>query len=176
MSVTTLIGSQFGDQDIIADIASGLSTTYYGDPDYVWYGDLVDFEYGKAYWITRAATNPATDYYLMGTVNPQAVTISIAGNAWTPFALNECRSIPVENLPIAGMVDQDFIADIASGLSTTYYGDPDFIWYGDLLTIDPTRAYWYFSNGTSFDWTYTPAARQATVSPISTSKVKPRKK
>jgi hypothetical protein len=174
MSVDTIMGDQFLEGDAVADIGSGVSTTYNGDPYFVWDGGLLNFEYGRAYWITRMDDHPTIDYFIMGTVNPQECPITIDGNpnpepgsyAWTPFALNEARTVPISSLPIIGVNDGDGIADIETGASTTYAGDPYFVWDGALTEIEPTHAYWYTrASATGFSWTYIPAERQNSSTP-----------
>lgn len=163
LSILTVIGDQsFADGDQIADIELGTSTTYYDG--FGWFGDLEYLSYGRAYWITRAMTNPQMDVFVLGTVDPHAVTVTVVGNAWTPFGLNEARSIAILDLPITGAVDGDQIADIELGTSTTYYDG--FGWFGDLEYLEPIHAYWYVTlNPTGFSWTYTPGARDNVITP-----------
>jgi hypothetical protein len=167
MSVATLIGAQGELDDMIIDANSGLLTQYYGG-EFGWFGDVSDFVPGAAYWYVRAEANPDLDYFLMGTVNPQAVTVNIIGGGWTPFALNEAQNIAIAILPLAGVSLDDMIIDAKTGLLTQYYGG-EFGWFGDITDIEPTHVYWYVSVGSDFSWTYTPAARAA-VSPFRTSK------
>lgn len=165
MSIVTLIGDQAGDLDGILDATTGVATQYYAG--FGWFGDLADLAPGGAYWYVRAELNPDLDYFLLGTVNPQPVTVNVVGGGWTAFALNECQNIDIATLPITGVVDLDGILDAATGVATQYYDG--FGWFGDLGFIEPTHVYWYVSGGVDFSWTYTPAARTA-VSPFRTSK------
>ena len=166
MSVASNMGMSFGDQDMVAEVNYGTSTTYWDG--YGWDGDLANFEYGKAYWLNRVMGNATMDYYIMGTVNPQPVTIDIQANNWTAFALNEAASTPISALTIGGALDQDMIADINTGLSTTYWDG--YGWDGDLQELLPTHAYWYATTGSvGFSWSY-PNERQVRIN--STSRVK----
>ena len=162
MSIATKIGDQLDDQDMIIDITSNFGTTYYDG--YGWYGDLDTIVPGGTYWIVRYEFNPNTDYFLMGTVNPDSVTVYIAANSWTSFALNEAQNIAITSLPITGVVDQDMIIDVSTNFGTTYYDG--YGWYGDLEYIEPTHVYWYVTTSpTDFSWTYVPGARRTFVRP-----------
>jgi hypothetical protein len=160
LTVTNVIGNQFNDLDMIQDMATGLNTVYYDG--FGWYGDLAELAYGSAYWVNRTADNPDMSYYIMGTVDPHAVTVHVVAEGWTAFALNEAKPVDVTTLPIPGALDLDMIQDAGTGLNSVYYDG--FGWYGDLTNLEPTHAYWYNTAATSdFEWTYTPGARSSAV-------------
>jgi hypothetical protein len=153
MAVTEVIGDQFSDMDEIYDILTATSTTYYDG--FGWFGDLENMEYGKVYWMRKVDTNPTADYFVLGKVDPNTVTVTVNGNSWTPFALNEAADVPLESLFDTVAADGDEIYDISTALSTTYY--EGFGWFGDLEFITPTHGYWYNRTaGTGFSWTYNP--------------------
>lgn len=157
MSITTVLGDQFGDMDAVTDINSALGTEYYDG--FGWYGDLEAITVGASYWMARSEMNGALDFYLTGTVNPQPVTVLVPAMGITAFALNEAKNIAIVDLPITGVCDMDAITDISTALGTEYYDG--FGWYGDLENIEPSHAYWYATtSATDFNWTYTPGARQ----------------
>jgi hypothetical protein len=159
LAINDVVGTAFGDNDYMEDLASG-DNAYYFDPE--WSGSLTDMNYGAAYWLVRDAANPATTFYLLGTVDPQSIDFTIAGNgAWTPFALNECKDVPL-NGPVAGFLfpdasDGDYIEDLMTG-DNAYCWLPDG-WDGSLTAIQPTHVYWYVSAAGSGEmlWTYDPA-------------------
>jgi hypothetical protein len=166
-SVDNILGTQFGPDDVIQDVYSGTNTTYIDG--YGWFGDLTDLIPGGAYWVYRAPANDAMDYFIMGTVNPVPVTIHVYAAGWSCFSLNEAAPVPMENLNIAGAQPDDVIQDVLTGTNTTYidgYG-----WFGDLLTIDPSQAYWYYTNaGSDFEWTYPAGRNGSTVTAPTQSK------
>jgi len=152
LSVANVIGD-FGDQDAIYDIATFASSVYY--EGFGWFGDLENLEYGKVYFINRVETNPTFNYYILGKVDPNPVTVTFTGNYWTPFALNEATNIPLSSLTFSGAVDGDEIYDISTMASTVYY--EGYGWFGDLENIEPTHGYWYNRVGAAgYTWTYTP--------------------
>jgi hypothetical protein len=157
-SVDSIFGNQFAQDDIVQDVYTGTNTTYY--EGWGWFGDLTDLSTGAAYWVNRAEANAGFDYFIMGTVNPQAVTVTVNPNGWSCFSLNEAAPVLIENLPIIDAIQDDVIQDIYTGTNTTYY--EGWGWFGDLLQIDPTHAYWYnTANLTGFSWTYPPARNGA---------------
>ncbi|OQB07454.1 MAG: hypothetical protein BWY18_00388 [Candidatus Cloacimonetes bacterium ADurb.Bin211] len=173
-SVNDIIGDQFAEDDFIMDINLGISTTYYSG--YGWFGDLTDLEYGNAYYANRAISNGQNTYFLLGKVDPQPFTKTIMGNgSCTAFGLNEARPIniigaesPFGILPS----EDDFVVEIDTGASTTYY--EGYGWFGDLEVITPTYGYYYKSaiGSNSFVWTYTPSRSSFNKQDISDSKVK----
>jgi len=170
MSIATLIGDQCMDQDMIVDIGTSFGTTYYDG--FGWFGDLEYLVPGSTYWLVRYEMNPGMDYYLMGTVDPQTVTVNIAANSWSSFALNEARNVAIADLPITGMVDQDMIVDVGTSFGTTYYDG--FGWFGDLENIEPTHVYWFVTTSTSpISFTYVPGARQSEFPGLMPSRSKP---
>ncbi len=156
LSVATVLGDQFAADDELQDINTGFATVYYDG--FGWFGDLENFEYGAGYYAIRSASNPSTDYYLMGKVDPQSFTMMINGaSSVTAFGLNEARAIIIDDsLFGANPVDGDEIQEIDSGLSSVYYDG--FGWFGDLENILPTYAYYYITSIDSpgFNWTYAP--------------------
>lgn len=144
----------FGDEDVLQDMAEGNISYYFGE----WDGDVTGIEYGKAYWLSRNAGNDDLDFYLLGTVDPQTLTIHInAGlieGEFTAFTLNEAREVPLEDLNIIGAEDGDELYDMQNGDIAYYYSE----WDGFAVnTIKPTHTYWYHSNaGEGFDWIYIP--------------------
>jgi hypothetical protein len=155
ISVGNVIGDQFADADEISDIATGLNTVYYDG--FGWFGDLEEMEYGKAYWVYKNEANPTSDFFVLGKVGPSQVELTILGNSWTPWGLNEARDIAVADLFTTGPSDGDEISDISTGLNTVYY--EGFGWFGDLEFIEPTHAYWYVTAESGFSWTYQPDTR-----------------
>jgi hypothetical protein len=154
--VQDVIGDQFAQDDVIQDVYTGTNTTYYDG--FGWFGDLESLSYGSAYWVYRAGANPGMDYFVMGTVDAQPVTVHVYANGWSAFSLNDAAPILIENITIAGAAQDDVIQDVYTGTNTTYYDG--FGWFGDLVSIDPTHAYWYYTTtGTDFEFTYTPPAR-----------------
>ena len=152
LSVASVIGD-FADQDAIYDIAIGSSSVYY--EGFGWFGDLENLDYGKVYWINRVETNPTFDYYILGKVDPNPITVAFTGYGWTPFALNEATNIPLSSLTFSGAVDGDGIYDISTMATADYY--EGYGWYGDLENIEPTHGYWYNRVGAGYTWTYTPS-------------------
>jgi len=158
LAVNDVVGTAFGENDYMEDLATG-DNTYFFTPE--WGGSLTDMNYGSAYWYVRDAANTATNFYLVGTVDPQPVDLVIAGNgAWTPFALNECKDVPL-NGPVSGYLfpnasDGDYIEDLMTG-DNAYCWLPTG-WDGSLTSIQPTHVYWYVSaSGTEeMLWTYDP--------------------
>jgi hypothetical protein len=165
MEVNAVMGEQYTDNDVIMDINSGLSAAYF--TGFGFFGDITDLEYGTAYFVNRAAGNGATDYYLLGKVDPQPSTKTIAGNgAFTAFGLNEAASVLLDDALFGSFeTDGDVILDINTGVSATYYDG--FGWFGDLTDIIPTNAYFYnTAQGTSsFVWTYTPTRGATSIVP-----------
>jgi hypothetical protein len=161
LSPNDVLGTQFSDFDTIIDAGTGDNSFYLTGSG--WLGTIEPMINGHVYWINRATGNGSLDYYLLGTVNPSAVTLHVAGadqGSWYPFALNEAQPIDVNILPITGVMDFDTILDIATGDNSFYLTGSG--WLGTVLNIEPTHGYWYNSySATSFDWTYTPAARNA---------------
>jgi hypothetical protein len=153
-SVNVILGTQFAQDDVIQDVYTGTSTTYFDG--FGWFGDLTSLTPGSAYWVYRAATNTDMDYYIMGTVNPVSTTVHVYADGWSCFSLNDCAPVLIETLSIPGAIQDDVIQDVYTGTSTTFFDG--FGWFGDLVQIDPTHAYWYYTTSTSdFEWTYTPA-------------------
>jgi hypothetical protein len=173
LSPDQVLGTQFGDLDTVSDMATGENSFYITGAG--WLGSIVEMAYGHAYWIYRDMSNSALDYYLLGEVNPQPVTIHVSGDDegnWSPFSLNEARQIDINTLPVTGVVDIDTIVDISTGENSFYITGVG--WLGSLFYIDPTHAYWYNSlSPTSFNWTYTPAARNLNVNPPAASRSLP---
>ncbi len=162
LDVNMVLGDQFADGDLVQDITTGNNTTYYDG--FGWFGDLEFLEYGVGYWVYRF--NAATDYFVLGTVDPQSLTLTVTPG-WSVFALNEARDIAIFDLPITGAMDGDLIQDITTGNNTTFYDG--FGWFGDLEFMEPTQAYWYYTTGAGFSWTYNPG-RGVAASPLRTSK------
>lgn len=166
LSPDAVLGTQFGDLDTVSDMATGENVFYITGVG--WLGSITDMAYGHTYWIYRDMANSALDYYILGTVNPQPVTIHVSGDDegnWAPFSLNEARQIDINTLPVTGVVDIDTIVDITTGENSFYITGLG--WLGSLLYIDPTHAYWYNSlSPTSYNWTYTPGARNANPAPV----------
>jgi hypothetical protein len=162
LDVNLILGDQFADGDLVQDITTGNNTTYYDG--FGWFGDLEFMEYGVGYWLFRA--NPAMEYFVMGTVDPQSLTITVTPG-WSAFGLNEARDIAIIDLATTGAADGDLIQDITTGNNTTFYDG--FGWFGDLEYTEPTHAYWYYTAGTGYTWNYMPG-RGVAASPLRTSK------
>jgi len=160
INITNVLDNQFSENDFILDMNTGLSTTYYGI-EWGWFGDFDTMEYGHAYWIHRDSNNPATDYYLLGKVDPQISNLAINGQdmgGWTPFSINEASEVAIGNLGIPNVQYEDFIIDIQTGFISTYYGI-EWGWFsGDGFDyILPTHTYWlHTTSPTSSTWTYIP--------------------
>jgi len=156
-----VLGTQFGDLDQLIDINTGDNALYLVGVG--WVGSIVEMTYGHAYWLYRDMANAGMNYYVLGTVDPQPLTLHVSGDDegnWAAFALQEARQIDVNTLVITGVLDLDTIVDISTGDNALYLDGVG--WVGSLMYIDPTHAYWYNSlSPTSYNWTYTPAARGA---------------
>lgn len=176
LSVGSVLGDQFMEPDAIVDINLGSATTYWDG--YGWDGELTDVEYGAGYYLNRVSGNGSNTYYLMGTVNPQGFSKLILGNgAYTAFGMNDAApvAIAVEASPFgANPVDGDFVTEIDTGLSTTYWDG--YGWDGELAELQPTYAYYYTTTvgGTSFNWVYTPT--RSTVQHSATKSMNGKKK
>jgi len=154
--VGDVLGNQFSELDAVQDVNTGASTIYYAD--FGWFGDVENLSYGTAYFINRSLGNGATDYFLLGKVDPQGFTKTIVGNgAFTAFGLNEATEIELsDDLFGTNESDGDVIQDINTGASSIYYSG--FGWFGDLTQISPTVGYYYNSalGSSDFVWTYEP--------------------
>ena len=157
LSVGAVLGDQFAEGDEALDINSGFGTTYYAG--FGWDGDLTTMAYGAGYYVHRLTGNALTSYYLLGTVDPNAFSVTIYGNgAYTAFGLNEAAPVALsDDLFGTNETDGDGVLEIDSGLGAVYYAG--YGWDGDLITtgISPTFAYYYNCIGASnFTWNYTP--------------------
>ncbi len=159
LAIQNAIGNQFSDLDTFTDANSGLSAEMdLGGGG--WYGDLENLEYGGAYYVSRYAGNGPVNFFLMGKVDPQPLSIAIGGGAVTTFGLNEARTIPLTPALFGtNETELDVITDADTGLGAEY--DPGLgNWYGDLVDVgglEPTHAYYYSCVGTGFTWNYVPA-------------------
>jgi len=173
-SVNDIIGDQFAEGDIIIDINLGITTSYYSD--FGWDGELIDLEYGNAYYVNRVVPNGQNTYFLLGKVDPQAFTKTINGNgSFTAFGLNEATPITIigAESPFGILSsDGDIVIEIDTGALTTFY--EGYGWDGELQVITPTNGYYYKSviGSNSFVWTYTPSRSSNNVPLNSGSKVK----
>jgi len=142
LSVDNVLADQFANQDVIQEANVGYATTYLDG--FGWFGDLVEFAYGGAYNVLREADNGNLDYYLLGTVDPQPISIPFAGNGqWTAFSLNEATGIGLtENFFNNSSNSSDQLQESAEGLLTTYIDG--FGWFGDLETLEPTTTFSYY--------------------------------
>lgn len=149
-----VLGVNYNEMDLIQDLRTGEASMLLGG---MWLGGIMEMSYGSAYWLNVDASSPGYDFFLMGKVDPNPVTITIVGTnggGWTPFSLNEAKPILMENLIMPDAQEMDLIQDLKSGSSAMYLGG---MWLGDLLEIEPTHVYWYNSTlDTNYDWTYTP--------------------
>ncbi len=156
LTVDTVLGTQFADMDAVSDMATGQNAIYLSGVGFV--GDLMTFEYGHAYWMSRDTGNGGTDFYLLGKVDPNPVTIQIAGDDagnWAVFSLNEAAPVDLATLDMPNALDMDGISDVATGQNSLFITGVG--WVGDLLTIEPTHVFLYNSlSATSYPWTYTP--------------------
>jgi len=154
--VGDVLGTQFSELDAIQDVNTGASTIYYAD--FGWFGDIENLSYGTAYFINRTSGNGATDYFLLGKVDPQGFSKTIVGNgAYTAFGLNEATEIELtDDLFGTNESDGDVVQDINTGASSIYYSG--FGWFGDLTQLSPTVGYYYNSafGSSDFVWTYEP--------------------
>jgi hypothetical protein len=159
------MGDQFAESDVISDITTGESSTYYSG--FGWFGALENMNYGTAYYINRAIGNGAIDYFLLGKVDPQGFTKTILGNgAFTAFGLNEAANVLLsEDIFGTSESDGDVISDINTGDSSTYY--EGYGWFGSLEYLTPTSAYYYNSafGSSDFIWTYTPTRGVNNITP-----------
>jgi len=159
LSVNDVIGAQFNEGDILMDINTAITTTFY--EDYGWDGELTDFNYGFAYYVNRVAPNGQNTYYILGKVNPQSFTKTIYGNgSYTAFGLNEATSVPLiaNDHPFGTHPsDGDTIFEIDTARTTTYYDG--YGWDGDLQEILPLNGYYYntATGSNNFSWTYNPS-------------------
>lgn len=159
-----VLGTQFADGDVLQDILTGDVSYYYG----AWFGSVASIDYGKAFWLYRDPANTALDYYLLGKVDPQPHTMTLAGvdaGQWTPFGLNEAAPVALDALGITGALDNDAIVNMQTGDVAYYFG----AWFGIDYTV-PTNTYWYNSNAAvSFSWTYTPVRGHVTENTVNNS-------
>ncbi len=166
--INSILGSQFSNGDMIADISGGDVFFCIDDYDGLghtgWLGTANDLTIGKGYWIYRANTNQTLDYFLLGKVAPTTIVFEVSGidnGGWSAFALNEAREIDPNILNITGAIPGDLIADISGGDVFFYVDNYDGLgnpgWLGTTNTLVPTHVYWYNSQSpTSFSWTYVP--------------------
>jgi len=165
LSVGAVMGDQFGENDAVQDINTGSSTNYFSG--FGWFGGLEFMQYGAGYFVNRASGNLATDYYLLGKVDPQALTVTIAGTgAYTGFGLNEAAPVTLTDALFGtNETDGDNIQEIDTGASTAYFDG--FGWFGGLESFAPTYAYFYSTAATApgFTWNYTPT-RGSIVQPM----------
>jgi hypothetical protein len=173
LSVGAVLGDQFAEGDEATDINSGFGTTYYSG--FGWDGDLTTLAYGAGYYIHRATGNGVANYYLLGTVDPNAFTVTIYGNgAYTAFGLDEAAPVALTDALFGtNETEGDGITEIDTGLGATYYAG--YGWDGDLVAtgIAPTFAYYYNCVGASnFVWTYTPTRGAVTQTLMSTGNSK----
>ncbi len=156
-----IFGTQFSQGDMLQDVYFGYNWTYYDG--YGWYIDAdppLPLQVGSAYWVYRDTANPAFSYYILGTVDPQPVTVTVPTNGWTCFSLNECRNVDPNTLVIPSVIQGDMIQDVFFGYNWTWYDG--YGWYIDAdppLPLEPTNGYWYYTSGTGYTWTYNPPAR-----------------
>jgi len=174
LSVNDVIGDQFNEGDILMDINTAITTTFY--EDFGWDGELTDFAYGSAYYVYRVIPNGQKTYFILGKVDPQSFTKTIYGNgSFTAFGLNEASSITIvaENHPFGTLPsDGDIIFEIDTARTTTYYDG--YGWDGDLQEILPLNGYFYntVAGSSSFIWNYTPTRNSEDRSSLSGSKIK----
>jgi len=165
LAISNIMGDQFAESDVISDITTGESSTYYSG--FGWFGALENMNYGTAYYINRAIGNGAIDYFLLGKVDPQGFTKTILGNgAFTAFGLNEAANVLLsEDIFGTNESDGDVISDINTGDSSTYY--EGYGWFGSLEYLTPTSAYYYNSafGSSDFIWTYTPTRGVNNITP-----------
>jgi len=165
LAISNIMGDQFAESDVISDITTGESSTYYSG--FGWFGALENMNYGTAYYINRAIGNGAIDYFLLGKVDPQGFTKTILGNgAFTAFGLNEAANVLLsEDIFGTSESDGDVISDINTGDSSTYY--EGYGWFGSLEYLTPTSAYYYNSafGSSDFIWTYTPTRGVNNITP-----------
>ena len=165
LAISNIMGDQFAESDVISDITTGESSTYYSG--FGLFGALENMNYGTAYYIKRATGNGATDYFLLGKVDPQEFTKTILGNgAYTAFGLNEAANVLLsEDIFGTNESDGDVIQDINTGDASTYF--EGFGWFGSLEYLTPTSAYYYHSafGSSDFIWTYTPSRSEINVTP-----------
>jgi len=159
LNVNNVIGDQFNEGDVLLDINSGITTTYY--EGFGWDGELTDLSYGNAYYVNRVIPNGQKTYYILGKVDPQGFTKTIYGNnSFTAFGLNEATPILIiaDNSPFGTLPSNgDVILEIDTGLTTTYY--EGYGWDGELQVITPSNGYYYNSTpgSANFSWTYSPS-------------------
>jgi len=166
LSLNNVLGDQWLDNDYCMDIETTDGASYV--VGYGWDGLLTTMTYGTAYYLNRYLGNGATNYYLLGTVDPNGFTKTIYGNgAWTPFGLNEAANVALSDALFgANETENDYIMEINTTDGASYV--PDYGWDGLLTDIHPTEAYFYNTAGTSnFVWTYTPTRSASTQSLMS---------
>ena len=165
LAISNIMGDQFAESDVKQDINTGESATYFYE--FGRFGTLENMNYGTAYYIKRATGNGATDYFLLGKVDPQEFTKTILGNgAYTAFGLNEAANVLLsEDIFGTNESDGDVISDINTGDSSTYY--EGYGWFGSLEYLTPTSAYYYNSafGSSDFIWTYTPTRGVNNITP-----------
>lgn len=159
LGINDVLAPQFGEEDFLLEINSGFSAAYYDG--YGWDGELMDFSYGAGYYVNRSQFNGPLTYFIMGTVNPQPFTMVIPSGAYTAFGISDAspEAIQAEDHPFgANPADGDFVLEIDTGLSTTFY--EGYGWDGELSELAPAQAYFYLGvNG--FTWNYVPGSSPA---------------
>jgi len=142
LSVDNVLGTQFAEEDRVIEANYGSMTDFIDG--WGWFGDLVEFTYGGAYTVKRQEANGNLDYYLLGTVDPQPISVNIRGNGWwTAFSLNEATEIELtENFFGNNSNEDDRLIDNDTGELSEYF---DFFgWFGDVVVLKPTNAYSYY--------------------------------
>jgi len=154
--LSDILGDQYAADDVVQDVYTGTSANFY--EGYGWFGDLEELSYGAAYWVYRAPANPGLDYFLLGKVNPQPVTVYVNASGWSSFSLNIVSPALVFDLVIPDALADDVIQDVYTGTSANFY--EGYGWFGDLEYIMPTEGYWYYTtSATPFEWTYPSPSR-----------------
>lgn len=151
--------------DVLININSGLVSYYY--TGYGWDNDDPNFvEAGNFLWLNRTQPTANTNMFLLGKVNPQPISLNMAGQnagGFTPFSINDAA--PVDPAIMGFTTTEpdwdnyfvDAIICINDGRTAEYWGF-EYGWNaldGEPFAIEPTKTYYYYSNSpTGWTWTY----------------------
>lgn len=162
--------------DQILDPYSLQVTNFYSDGATFW--DNTDPSFvspGHIYWINRTQPQTSTDLYIMGKVDSQPFTLTMNGLAvggWTPFSVNDAA--PIDPNLLGFNVTQpdwdngiyDLIFCVTDLRIAEYWGVEYGGWNasdGLPFTIEPTKAYYYYSNQTAdWNWSFVPIRNSST--------------
>ncbi len=151
--------------DLIINAYSAAFTNYY--TGYYWDNEDPTFvQPGHVLFINRTQPAADTNFYLLGKVNPQPISLDMAGlgaGGWSPFAINSASPIDPADLGFATTEPDwdnyylDMIVCQNDARVAEYWG-AEYGWNaldGLEFLIEPSKAYYYYSNNpTNWTWDY----------------------